>query len=152
MGAIGLPEEPPSHKLLPTIASSDVGVPSSFRLPVSTSSSKVQVVETSLEHLATSRRKIKYMESASQKVTLQRLQEVWDNNVNDVFQEVEAEKEWWLYMSYEKLRRIVGQTSASPRALEGEISPDSGTEGHNVLFLYHNQRKSASLSSYRITG
>jgi hypothetical protein len=139
--AIGLP---------PTIVSSDVGGPSRSQPPLSTSNPEIKVAITSPALLASSRRRLKYVESASQKVTLQRLQEIWDSNVDDVFEEVEAEKEWWLYMAYEKLKWKSGQPSQSPRAIEGEISSEPEIEAHNVLFLYHNQRKSVLFSSYRI--
>lgn len=142
MGALGLPENRPGYNLTPEIVSLDVEVPSHARIPVFTSNSKFKAAETSPALATSSQRRLNYMKSASQKVTLQRLQEIWDNTLDDVFEEVEAEKEWWLYMAYEKLRKEAGQISEPVWAIEGKKSPESGTEAQNVLFLYHSQRKS----------
>jgi hypothetical protein len=141
MGANKQREEHPDRKILPISDSSDVGVRSSFKLPISTSSSKIEAIETTPELLISSHKRLKYMKAASQKVTLQRLQEVWDSNVDDIFKEVEAEKQWWLHMAYEKLRRNAWQISSSPE--EREISSKLGTDGNNALLLYHNQGKSS---------
>lgn len=81
------------------------------------------------------------MKYASQKVILQRLQEVWDDPMDEHFDEVEVEKEWWLYMAWEKLRKKSEPNPESSLVIEERSSLELGVGAQNLLLLYHTQRK-----------